>query len=150
MSAIDIVARTTQLIILFHILSQSDKNYHIILHYRKRAAAKRMIERYYYQLIDGCGRSECDNPVCASCQRFNYKDLTTNDAAIRAVELFRTKAKLCEPNSDAPNKMPRDAKDEGATSVLSSSAALSGTMAVPSTSTATSTSTKTCDSSFGK
>jgi hypothetical protein len=32
----------------------------------KRAAAKKLIERYFYQLIDGCGNSNCDNEYCAS------------------------------------------------------------------------------------
>lgn len=32
----------------------------------KRAAAKQLIERYFYQLVDGCGNSNCDNQYCAS------------------------------------------------------------------------------------
>lgn len=32
----------------------------------KRAAAKQLIERYFYQLLDGCGNSNCDNQNCAS------------------------------------------------------------------------------------
>lgn len=31
----------------------------------KRAAAQ-LIEKYYFQLTDGCGNSHCDNPNCAS------------------------------------------------------------------------------------
>ena len=32
----------------------------------KRAAAKKLIERYFYQLIDGCGNPKCNNKYCAS------------------------------------------------------------------------------------
>lgn len=32
----------------------------------KRAAARRLIERYFYQLTDGCGNPACDNEYCAS------------------------------------------------------------------------------------
>lgn len=32
----------------------------------KRAAAKQLIERYFYQLLDGCGNPNCDNRYCAS------------------------------------------------------------------------------------
>lgn len=32
----------------------------------KRAAAKKLIERYFYQLTDGCGNPQCDNQNCAS------------------------------------------------------------------------------------
>lgn len=32
----------------------------------KRAAAKQLIERYFYQLLDGCGKPNCDNKYCAS------------------------------------------------------------------------------------
>lgn len=32
----------------------------------KRAAAKQLIERYFYQLLDGCGNANCDNQNCAS------------------------------------------------------------------------------------
>lgn len=32
----------------------------------KRAAAKHLIETYFYQLLDGCGNPNCDNEYCAS------------------------------------------------------------------------------------
>lgn len=32
----------------------------------KRAAAKKLIERYFYQLVDGCGDPNCVNEYCAS------------------------------------------------------------------------------------
>jgi ubiquitin-protein ligase E3 A len=38
----------------------------------KRAAAKKLIERYFYQLIDGCGNSNCDNDYCASSGKVRF------------------------------------------------------------------------------
>jgi hypothetical protein len=38
----------------------------------KRAAAKKLIERYFYQLIDGCGNSNCDNEYCASSGKVSF------------------------------------------------------------------------------
>lgn len=38
----------------------------------KRAAAKQLIERYFYQLLDGCGNPNCDNQYCASSAEVNY------------------------------------------------------------------------------
>lgn len=38
----------------------------------KRAAAKKLIERYFYQLIDGCGNSNCDNEYCASSGKVRF------------------------------------------------------------------------------
>lgn len=41
----------------------------------KRAAAKQLIERYFYQLVDGCGNPNCDNKYCASSgEVFLYLD----------------------------------------------------------------------------
>ena len=44
-----------------------------------RAAAKRLIERYYHQLTRGCGRRDCTNEHCASSSK--SKLLTPNQAA---------------------------------------------------------------------
>ena len=32
----------------------------------KRVSTKRIIERYYYMLTDGCGNPNCDNDNCVS------------------------------------------------------------------------------------
>ena len=32
----------------------------------KRAAAKKLIERYFYMLTEGCGNDNCTNVNCAS------------------------------------------------------------------------------------
>lgn len=64
--------------------------------YRKRAAAKHLIERYYHQLTEGCGNEACTNEFCASCPTFLRMD--NNAAAIKALELYKINAKLCDPH----------------------------------------------------
>ncbi|CAH2232624.1 jg6579 [Pararge aegeria aegeria] len=68
----------------------------------KRAAAKQLIERYFYQLLDGCGNPNCDNRFCASSGE--ARNLTPNEAAAEAIKLFYTEARLCDT---LPNKVPR-------------------------------------------
>lgn len=62
---------------------------------RKRTAARKLIERYYFQLTDGCGNQSCKNENCASCQK--APKLDPDEAAARAIQLFKSKAKLCVP-----------------------------------------------------
>lgn len=62
----------------------------------KRAAAKHLIERYYHQLTEGCGNEACTNEFCASCPTFRRMD--NNAAAIKALELYKINAKLCDPH----------------------------------------------------
>ncbi|XP_061636439.1 ubiquitin-protein ligase E3A isoform X2 [Phyllopteryx taeniolatus] len=59
-----------------------------------RSAAKNLIERYFRQLTDGCGNDDCDNEFCASRRRF--RPLDKNAAAVRALELYKVNAKLCD------------------------------------------------------
>ncbi|KAM3968245.1 ubiquitin protein ligase E3A [Aphomia sociella] len=68
----------------------------------KRAAAKQLIERYFYQLLDGCGNPDCDNQYCASSGE--ARNLTPNEAAAEAIKLFYKEARLCDT---LPNKVPR-------------------------------------------
>lgn len=63
---------------------------------RKRAAAKHLIERYYHQLTEGCGNELCSNSWCASSVGFNRMD--NNAAAVKALELYKDNAKLCDPH----------------------------------------------------
>ncbi len=76
---------------------------------RKRAAAKQLIERYYCQLTEGCGLRGCSNSNCASSESFQYKQITANQAAIHAIQLFTSKATLCDPL--APVVPPKVAKN---------------------------------------
>lgn len=62
----------------------------------KRAAARQLIENYYYQLTSGCGNSNCDNQCCASCPEFSYKSVDRNRLAVQAVTLSRSRARLCD------------------------------------------------------
>ncbi|XP_032511772.2 ubiquitin-protein ligase E3A isoform X1 [Danaus plexippus] len=68
----------------------------------KRAAARQLIERYFYQLLDGCGNPNCDNQYCASSGE--ARNLTPNEAAAEAIKLFYKEARLCDT---LPNKVPR-------------------------------------------
>jgi hypothetical protein len=81
---------------------------------RKRAAARQMIERYYYQLTDGCGNEQCQNVDCASCPTFSLKDKTKNELAIKAIDLFKGKAELC---GSQPSKVPRAENSAGPSKV---------------------------------
>ncbi|XP_014676570.1 PREDICTED: ubiquitin-protein ligase E3A-like [Priapulus caudatus] len=59
----------------------------------KRAAAKQLIEKLYFQLMEGCGNGECINEQCATGRK---SVLTSNDAAAQALMLVRSsQAKLC-------------------------------------------------------
>ena len=61
----------------------------------KRSLAKRLIERYYKQLTEGCGRQRCDNPDCASS---SLSKLAPNEAAARSIQclsvMIRKKLRL--------------------------------------------------------
>lgn len=59
----------------------------------KRAAAQ-LIEKYYFQLTDGCGNPQCDNPNCASSGKVG--NLSSNEAAGKALQLCAARARLCE------------------------------------------------------
>uniref|UniRef100_A0A3Q2Y5U8 Ubiquitin-protein ligase E3A n=1 Tax=Hippocampus comes TaxID=109280 RepID=A0A3Q2Y5U8_HIPCM len=59
-----------------------------------KRSAKNLIERYFWQLTDGCGNDDCDNEFCASCRHF--QPLDRNAAAVRALELCKINAKLCD------------------------------------------------------
>ncbi|XP_050416965.1 ubiquitin-protein ligase E3A [Patella vulgata] len=74
----------------------------------KRAAAKQLIERYYYQLTNGCGDTNCRNAYCSSCPEFCFRQADRNSLALRAIDLFRTKVKLCDYQ---PNKLRRPSQD---------------------------------------
>ncbi len=60
----------------------------------KRKRAKEAIEKYYFQLTEGCGRLNCSNINCASNESFTK--LSANQAASKAVQLAREKSELCE------------------------------------------------------
>ncbi|CAL9695951.1 unnamed protein product [Knipowitschia caucasica] len=59
-----------------------------------KSAAKTLIERYFRQLTDGCGNGSCTNDFCAS--NGDFKPLDKNAAAVKALQLFKNNAKLCD------------------------------------------------------
>ncbi|CAN7998182.1 unnamed protein product [Ixodes hexagonus] len=99
----------------------------------KQLAVKELIERYYYQLTDGCGRQNCPNQHCASNGRLGH--LSPNDAAARALQLVVAKAELCvgtaklsaeSHNHQAPCRSGTSCMDgatsQGASATISSAA----------------------------
>ena len=92
--------------------------------HRKRTAAKQRIERYYFQLKEGCGKPDCDNQNCASSPSFVFTDLSNNQAGLKAIDLFKANAKLCEAN---PSKVARNGSTEREAAACSSSSSTTGT-----------------------
>jgi len=65
----------------------------------KRKAAQKLIERYYFQLTQGCGQN-CDNQECVSSGKIT-QPLAPNEAAARALHCFKVRARLCnQPAQD--------------------------------------------------
>lgn len=75
-----------------------------------RATAKHLIERYFRQLTEGCGNGNCTNEFCASC--CDFQPLDNNSAAAKALELFKSNAKLCDPQL---SKKESDSSGNGTT-----------------------------------
>lgn len=75
----------------------------------KRAAAKKLIERYFYQLLEGCGNTNCKNKNCASSGE--VCKLTPDQAAARALQLYSEDAKLCDNNPPKIAKTKLDVKN---------------------------------------
>jgi Amino-terminal Zinc-binding domain of ubiquitin ligase E3A len=70
----------------------------------KHHQARKQIERYFFQLTQGCGKSDCKNNYCASSGL--VEKLTGNQAAIRSLQLYVEQAKLCEIASPGSSSMP--------------------------------------------
>lgn len=69
----------------------------------KQTQARKLIERYFFQLTTGCGKTNCKNNFCASSGLVDK--LTGNQAAIKSLQLYVEQAKLCEissPSSSTP------------------------------------------------
>lgn len=73
----------------------------------KKKQARKLIEKYFFQLTTGCGRSGCQNNYCASSGLVDK--LTGNQAAIKSLQLYAEQAKLCEmiaPPSSSSTESP--------------------------------------------
>lgn len=81
------------------------------MYFRKRAAAKQLIEAYYFQLTDGCGNTDCGNTFCASCPNFSYKHEDRNKLAVTSIALFKQKAQLCQNERNKVARLPDSTAD---------------------------------------
>lgn len=75
----------------------------------KHIQARRLIEKYFFQLTQGCGKADCKNNYCASSGLVD--NLTGNQAAIRSLQLYVEQAKLCEivsPSSSSTTPVIKD------------------------------------------
>lgn len=70
----------------------------------KQSQARKLIEKYFFQLTKGCGKMDCSNKYCASSGLVDK--LTGNQAAIKSLQLYGEHAKLCEIIS--PNNSTKD------------------------------------------
>lgn len=66
----------------------------------KQHQAKKLIEKYFFQITVGCGNADCQNKYCLSSGHLE-KSLTPNQAAVKAIQLYVEEAKLCENNKEA-------------------------------------------------
>jgi ubiquitin-protein ligase E3 A len=77
----------------------------------KRVAAKELISQYYSQLTEGCGNEACSNQNCASSQQFIFKDTDRNILAVKALNLCKVKAELCERRPSKISRLPNEDED---------------------------------------
>lgn len=75
-----------------------------------------LIERYFYQLLEGCSDDDCQNINCKSSGKVAL--LTPNQAAAKALELFFQGASLCASSPSPCDKrmttpQPQQTKNSG-------------------------------------
>lgn len=85
----------------------------------KRVAARKLIERYFFQLTDGCGNPKCTNKYCFSSGEI--EKMTPDQAAARALTLFLQDAKLCDSHPTKLAKTSYNSMDSDSISSSSSS-----------------------------
>ena len=76
----------------------------------KRKAAAGLIEKYYYQLLVGCGNKNCDNPNCASSGQ-NTSILSPDDAAARAILCMKARNTLCPLHTERGKAAEEDQEE---------------------------------------
>ncbi|XP_040167287.1 ubiquitin-protein ligase E3A isoform X1 [Anopheles arabiensis] len=91
----------------------------------KRVSTKKLIERYFYQLMQGCGNPKCCNKNCASSGK--VERLTPNAAAARAIQLFSQEAALCSETQ--PSKLAKTDEHHHATGSSGSTSTCSPSVA---------------------
>ncbi|CAF0831634.1 unnamed protein product [Brachionus calyciflorus] len=81
----------------------------------RKKKAKEIIEKFFRQLTQGCGRENCTNSNCASNP--NFQRVSINQAAALAIQLAQKKATLCESmESNSKNMEVSDDNDDVVTS----------------------------------
>ena len=75
----------------------------------KHIQARKLIEKYFFQLTQGCGKADCKNIYCASSGLVD--NLTGNQAAIKSLQLYMDQAKLCEIESPSSSSTAPVIKD---------------------------------------
>lgn len=58
---------------------------------------------YFNQITKGCGQEDCENEQCASSKRFKHDQISNDEAAAKAVALFKNHSKLCVANEFESN-----------------------------------------------
>lgn len=98
-------------ILRMHIFYANQYEFWYIFFNRNRATAKLLIERYFRQLTEGCGNSNCTNEFCTSSP--TCQPLDNNAAAAKALELFKLNAKLCDYYPKAESRSDENSRLEG-------------------------------------
>ncbi|XP_072171197.1 ubiquitin-protein ligase E3A-like [Diadema setosum] len=111
----------------------------------KRSVARGLIERYFYQLVNGCGNASCCNEFCASSGR--RQNLSSNEAAAMALDLFKRKATLCDSAPPKQQKTGKDEDDGMEMQGVEPSTSKSSSVSTPSTSSPSSMTTSTSSKS---
>ena len=72
-----------------------------------REEAITLIKLYFNQITKGCGQEDCDNEQCASSKRFKYDHISNDEAAAKAVTLFKNNSKLCVSNGENNHRVAK-------------------------------------------
>ena len=83
-----------------------------LLTHSTREEAMALIHLYYKQVTQGCGQDDCENDVCASNKRFK-RQLSNDEAAAKAISLFKKQSKLCVPNNVKETSLTSGVKEVG-------------------------------------
>jgi len=76
----------------------------------QQKSAETLIKKYYFQITKGCGRVNCGNPHCAS----SAAPLSPNEAAVRALQLFKERAQMCKAEEEEPMEVAGPSGPSGA------------------------------------
>jgi hypothetical protein len=113
-------------------------SYAFFIAVKRKRAIKEAIEKYFFQLTEGCGKQNCSNANCASNP--NFTKLNHNQAAAAAIQLAKKRAELCETSSKSAKQFklssPSDMNVESNSTSVNSKNTASGSSSLACTSTA--------------